>query len=338
MRKRVFAHEYTYKYDRYDTINKSEVYINSFHDYSHSYDISILFDEETKEQGKIVDKTEQNAFRLLSNIARSPKVNKYHVDYFACVCENCGSEVYGIIKYPSYAVKSGFDYENDYDDEKLSNLIKTAENDFYEKVDAIDNPKMRIPEIQHCPICGETLHKDKGFFAVWFSGFEIYGKLTDVDNLYKITKQEIYHDPANDDDRISRIFDDLNIIRKTHENNEMLKIAEEYAKSCDTAVIAPNIDVNGIKNDPEKLKSFVLTLINLEVSIYEMPKLLGQLYHERRINDRRVVLSQYAESSRFAPSRACVRRHSPSASPSSKKFSKSRLRLTSSLPYPRSRQ
>ena len=39
-----------------------------------------------------------------------------------------------------------------------------------------------------------------------------------------------------------------------------------------------------------------MTLINLEVSIYEMPKLLGQLYHERRINDRRVVLSQYAES------------------------------------------
>lgn len=97
MRKRVFAHEYTYKYNY-----AKKCYVENFRDCSQNYDISILFDEETKEQGKIFDKTEQNAFRLLSNIARSPKVNKYHVDYFACVCEKCGSEVYGIIKYPSY--------------------------------------------------------------------------------------------------------------------------------------------------------------------------------------------------------------------------------------------
>ena len=221
------------------------------------------------------------------------KSNFFTSIYF---CKNCGNEVFSLWQVP----------------------VRTFQNK--ENEDCV-NERNEFRSLEKCPICNSHLLKEAGFYSestttgnhpwnkAYNPAFENFGVAE-----YKLREclyGKIYHN-LNDEHEL--IFDELTerqndfldlhsqkMEEKRFEKEKTMseKLAADFVseKSLLTITDAKAIqNVETIKSSTEKLKEYILNLINLENSIYSLENRLSTLYYQRLLNQRGLNGDKYKDT------------------------------------------
>ena len=230
---------------------------------------------------------------------------------FVYVCKHCGAELYGYFQY-SDCYAGGHDAEWA-KDAYLSSIFHTydSSDERQQKINTLDRAIRHTKEalelaktvekeaiaayekavnIKVCPICGEPLSQEKGFF------------LPDVDLFFPTSrfnwekkKEALMQQFGVEPFHLDTYFQKFDAIMPLREPTDRAHAKEEvavYAKGCDLYVAEKeSATVSEIKTNSDQLKKYILHLIHLENNIYAVEQQLSELYYQRVHNNRSVVLS-----------------------------------------------
>lgn len=203
---------------------------------------------------------------------------------YVCICENCGAELHATFEYfrPPYWVF------RDYRPSGYTGVIyKTVEEAAYADMDdaflaAKKAYNKSLEEKINCPVCGAKVSQKEGFFLPDEKAEKIF--------------TDFYRDFTEDEHKF-RVESRLSLLRKSYDavNREQANaLVSTYSKSCNVFVAdaAPQ-KAGEIKADNEMLRNYILHLIRLENNIYSLEQRLPELYYQRLLNDRAIVLSTH---------------------------------------------
>lgn len=181
--------------------------------------------------------------------------------YFTCFCPNCGAESYAEFMYKGHSKSR----------------------------DAARKGHEKEAQVAVCPICREKLLREKGYFMpgrrVWDSGDE-----EDILKYYEPNPEHHYvlsGYPLSADAN----FKYMESLRRRDEPVEMQKRVDDFATSNDlpAAIASPS---ENVRNVPDELKKYILTLLRLENNIYSLKQQLSNLYYRRLCNKRAVIFAK----------------------------------------------
>lgn len=142
-----------------------------------------------------------------------------------------------------------------------------------------------------CPVCGNELEAVDGYFAPAIMGPEadefikasFFPDFPESESRY-IVLSALYN---------KNWFELLKKRREVVEHDKAKKMVEAFLESCDLPAPPSTVDSLRIKESPEKLKEYILYLIQTENNIYSLGRHLNELYYQRMGYNRDVVLSVY---------------------------------------------
>lgn len=224
----------------------------------------------------------------------------YELDYnFMYRCDNCGTFPCGKFSYanlkPEDRPRKGTPaYEKWVYNNGISNLARKSEeyaSKAYKHAVAIDT----------CPICGAKLKKEKGFYFPDEKIFrlEAYGKTSDLKAIDRYEEKHFgfkLYDVYTLGKKFTKLFSFIDNIDRKQAKNASVELISSVTQASLPEVLKNTTE---IKANSEKLKEFILHLIHLENNIYSLEQRLPELYYQRLVNDRAVVLSTYEPAFKF---------------------------------------
>ena len=144
----------------------------------------------------------------------------------------------------------------------------------------------KIAKMDKCPLCGAPLSTDFGECVIMDPSMSF---VCDLGNVVKLTEAyglKIIHLS------IDNICTAMQKIRHKQQAEESGKIADALLaqyESAETSTVIPGYE--SIKNDSEKLKGYLLHLIQVETNIFSLVSRLKKLYAQRIDIDRDAYFS-----------------------------------------------
>lgn len=218
-----------------------------------------------------------------SNLFFESRQNDLYDAYF---CENCGTEVFA--HWHSYSEayiaqkcsKYSFQKYNEGSDAKRIN----ANYQSHRKMCETEQKKLLASDaVKKCPVCGSA-----------FSPIQAHNDDIDFD--------------ANMDTEFEILRENFELHCEDIAKEDAQSFAETANHQCFPTPIADKGKISAIKSDPEQLKAYILSLIQLETNIMTLPKQLEKLYYQLaliqakvRIIDAAPLVEQYHQmaESRF---------------------------------------
>jgi len=262
--------------------------------------------------GKLV-RLKKLDLRSNERIRYSPETDEHSFVYF---CKSCGAELYGIfqgfdkeytLEWHLKDIKRAKDWYKEWSNDKrydsdeyqrTLNVCDTAidvAEEAYALVEKVQKECLieyeKAVNIKKCPICGETLSQEKGFFLP-----DRYYFVFKNNNLSResIDKAESEYEKLGGSWGMTYTekFEAIALFRETIDRMHTKSEASTFVKSCDLPVTeSAQSKVSEIKENSDQLKKYILHLIHLENNIYALERQLSELYYQSVHNNRSVVLS-----------------------------------------------
>lgn len=191
----------------------------------------------------------------LSNSAKDNLRSGYVIHF----CKHCGTEIVG----RWYYTQSDADIE------------------------AIEKEYHTVEGLKVCPVCGDPLSQSLGYFT--FRSIVCSGHMisSNVDMYAKDREQ--YARILHDEDALCNAMKDYRIQYELDAANKAVDvITEQYESTAPTKSV---FGFESIKEDTEKLKGYLLKLIQIETSIFSLSSWLKTLYVQRFSTDRNAYSS-----------------------------------------------
>lgn len=189
------------------------------------------------------------------HIQPTTKIEKHGVAK-ACICQQCGTELFGFwyTYYSRIYVREkilGNPRENP--TITLADLKQQAK-ELKEKIEAVNDAAGNEEDASFlCPVCGNR-------------------------NEYQAT-QSVFRGAFSKEQLINEAISEA--YRQTARSKEAYEEADRFVAQCDVPVIGKTGISGRIKNDPEMLKQYLFSLVQLETNVISIPKRLKELYQER---------------------------------------------------------
>ena len=211
---------------------------------------------------------------------------------FTRYCDHCGTELYGEFKYVEIDYPDSYDYVNDNDpavdmkERKARDSKSLAEDDY-----------IKAKDIKSCPICGAVLREEIGYFLP-------EGRSVSWQMRPRMEAIEYYGDPhahkcfgETSQEMVEGMIKFMASQREPSERDLVQNQVQKTVKSVEKSGVLPMINIASfaerIRNSPEELKKYILSLIRLENNIYALEQRLFSLSWRRLYNDRAVHYSKY---------------------------------------------
>lgn len=149
-------------------------------------------------------------------------------------------------------------------------------------IEAIEKEYHAVEELKACPVCGGLLSRSLGYFA--FRSIVCSGHMISSNIDMYAKGREQYARILHDEDALCSAMKDYRI---QHEPAEASKAVDAITAQYEST--APTKSISGfenIKEDTEKLKGYLLKLIQTETSIFSLTSRLKTLYVQRISTDR----------------------------------------------------
>ena len=175
-------------------------------------------------------------------------------DVKGCICTECGTELYGI--WYTYALGTGYDVLSNYSKDSPPQFLDNILEEFKQLQDELEKQKNAAQAEMEakfiCPICGKE------------NKYEASG--------HGSTTEEAIADAFKRVDKWLRI---------TFGN----KAKHDVIHSCYDLPVVDSVfsNISAVKGSPEKLKQYILNLIQMESNITMLSKRLTALYSERYV-------------------------------------------------------
>ncbi len=236
-------------------------------------------------------------YRKRSSTGREPPCANEETMSFVRICKSCGAELFAAIKFTegytsglSHTGNRGIKYKAEID--ALSKKEKREADAIYKKA----------VRIKACPVCGKRLSDEKGFFLPDKEDID-NGTYCEMDfpNLSGKELHQRREESIKERFGISECpetyeekFDVIAAVRDEADRASAKASAASYLNICDQ-YIAEKVSAKAseAKANGEGLKKYILHLIQLENNIYSLQQHLSELYYQRILNDRAVVMSAH---------------------------------------------
>lgn len=206
---------------------------------------------------------------------------------FTRYCDHCGAELYGEFKY----------IENNYDVYSYCDMTEAERKKVRDSKAQAEADYIKAKDIKKCPVCGAALREELGCFLphskdiVWEmrsrqEGIKYYDDPC-PNKYFGDTPQEIV------EGMIKFMASQREPAERDLVQNQVQKTVKSVEKSGVLSMISNASFAERIRNSPEELKKYILSLIRLENNIYALEQRLFSLSWRRLYNDRAVSASDY---------------------------------------------